>query len=249
MLKILVTNDDGFLAPGIITLREALQTIAAVTVIAPEIDGSGFSSSLSLNNPLRVKQLDNDFYVVKGTPADCVHMALSGFLTFVPDLVISGINNRSNLGDDIIYSGTVAAAYEGRGLNYPAIALSMASDSVSPHYDTGAQVCIKLIEQMLSQSYCQQGVLNVNVPDVEYSMLNGVKITIVGKRQAPQPIERGTDPRGNEYLWMGVRGNAANPDDVRTDFYAINNGYVSISPLSLEYTDYNHLDTMQSLFL
>jgi 5'-nucleotidase len=249
MLNILITNDDGILAPGILALRDALKTIAHVTVIAPEVDGSGFSSSLSLNNPIRIHELDDNFFALRGTPADCIHLALSGFLSFTPDIVISGINNRSNLGDDIIYSGTVAAAYEGRYLTYPSLALSMVSESKSPNYDTGSQVCIKLIEQMISKSYRHYGVMNVNVPDVPYEKLKGYRITKIGRRGLSQPVQKGFDPRGNEYFWMGARGNPLNAEDEQTDFNAIHQGFVSISPLSLEYTDYEHFDRMKSLFL
>lgn len=249
MLNILVTNDDGSLAPGILALRDALLAIAKVTVIAPEVDGSGFSSSLSLNVPFRIKQIDKDFYALKGTPADCVHAALSGLLPTQPDIVISGINNSANLGDDIIYSGTVSAAFEGRYLSYPSIALSMASGTQEPLYDTGTQVCLDLIEKLLTHSYRHYGVLNVNIPNIPYQELQGMKITQVGRRGPPQSVQRGVDPRGAVYYWMGARGAAINADDETTDFYAIENRYVSISPLSLNYTDFVHFERMQKLFL
>ncbi len=248
MLKILITNDDGFLAPGLLALRDALSAIAQVIVIAPEVDGSGFSSSLTLNNPFRLFEIDKNYYALRGTPADCVHAALAGLLSFKPDMVISGINNSPNMGDDIIYSGTVAAAYEGRFLSYPSLALSMVSNDENPNYDTGTQVCIQIIEQLLKKAYRHYGVLNVNIPDVDYHDLKGMRITKVGRRDVPCHVQRGVDPRGREYYWMGARGKPLNADDEQTDFYATHRGYVSISPLSLEFTDHQHFDKMMGLF-
>lgn len=248
MLRILITNDDGFLAPGLLALREALSAIAEVIVIAPEVDGSGFSSSLTLNNPFRIFEIDENYYALRGTPADCVHAALAGLLAFTPDMVISGINNSANLGDDIIYSGTVAAAYEGRFLTYPSIALSMASSADKPHYETGTKVCIDIIQQLLKQAYRHHGVINVNVPDIPYEKLKGTRITKVGRRDLPKNVQRGVDPRGKEYYWMGERGRPMNANDEQTDFYAINHGYVSISPLSIEFTDHQHFQKMTGLF-
>lgn len=248
MLRILITNDDGFLAPGLLALREALSAMAEVIVIAPEVDGSGFSSSLTLNNPFRIFEIDKNYYALRGTPADCVHAALAGLLAFTPDMVISGINNSANLGDDIIYSGTVAAAYEGRFLTYPSIALSMVSHSTQPHYQTGTQVCIDIIHQLLKQTYRHHGVLNVNIPDIPYEKLKGTRVTKVGRRDVPKNVQRGVDPRGKEYYWMGERGRPMNANDEQTDFYAINHGYVSISPLSIEFTDHQHFQKMAGLF-
>lgn len=248
MLKILITNDDGFLAPGLLALRDALMAIAQVIVIAPEVDGSGFSSSLTLNNPFRLFEMDKNYYALRGTPADCVHAALAGLLPYKPDMVISGINNSANMGDDIIYSGTVAAAYEGRFLSYPSIALSMVSSCSQPNYETGTHICLDIIQQLLKQAYRHSGVLNVNIPDIPYHELKGIKITKVGKRDMPRNIQRGIDPRGREYFWMGERGKALNAQDEQTDFYATHHNYVSISPLSLEFTDYQHFDKMTELF-
>jgi 5'-nucleotidase len=249
MLNILITNDDGILAPGLLVLREALSAIAQVTVIAPEVDGSGFSSSLSLNMPFRVKQVDKDFFALKGTPADCVHAALSGLLPKMPDMVVSGINDSENMGDDIIYSGTVSAAYEGRYLSYPSIALSMVTKGYNPLFETGASVCIDIIEKLLTGSYRHHGVLNINIPNVSYTDLKGFKITEVGRRGPPKPVQKKVDPRGSEYYWMGQKGGALNEDEKTSDFYAVNNGYVSISPLSLSFTDFEHFNRMQKVFL
>jgi 5'-nucleotidase len=249
MLNILVTNDDGILAPGILALRDALSAIAKVTVVAPDVDGSGLSSSLSLNVPFRLKQIEKDFYALRGTPTDCVHAVISGLLPIQPDIVISGINNSANLGDDIIYSGTVSAAFEGRHLTYPSIALSMVSGSNQPLYETGTKVCIELLEKLLTQSYRHYGVLNVNIPNIPYQELKGIKITQVGRRGPPQMVQKGVDPRGAEYYWMGARGKALNADDETTDFYAVEHQYVSVSPLSLNYTDFVHFERMQKLFL
>jgi 5'-nucleotidase len=247
MLKLLISNDDGVLAKGLLVLREKLASIAQITVIAPEVDCSGTSSSLTLGNPLRITELDSHYYALRGTPTDCVHAAISGLLPELPDMVITGINNRSNLGDDIIYSGTFAAAYEGRNLRFPAISLSMVSVSSEPHYETGAQVCIDLIETFLNHPFEHCGVLNVNIPDVPYHALKGIKITHLGRRDSPNPIEEGVDPRGNPYFWLGARGKAMDSNDEFSDFYAVMNGYASVSPVNLDLTCYRTFEKLTQL--
>lgn len=247
MLKILISNDDGVLAKGLLVLREKLAEIAQIIVIAPEIDCSGTSSSLSLGNPLRITELDDNYYALRGTPADCVHAALSGLLPEIPDMVITGINNRSNLGDDIIYSGTFAAAYEGRYLRFPAISLSMVSISAEPHFETGAEVCAQLIKTFFNHRFEHCGVLNVNIPDIPYEKLKGVKITHLGRRTSPNPIEKGIDPRGNPYFWLGARGKAMYPEDESSDFKAVMDGYVSVSPVNLNLTCKSTLEKLQQL--
>ena len=248
MLNILLSNDDGVLSPGLLALREKLSEIATVTVIAPETDFSGSSSSITLQNPLRVKQLDTNYYALSGTPADCVHAALSGLISFQPDLVITGINNNANLGDDVIYSGTFSAAYEGRSLNFPSIALSMVSNAIEPNYETGAMVAAYLVEKLMQNAFRYCAVLNVNIPDCDYALLKGYKITRLGKRQASGPIQKGRDPRGNDFFWIGHKGRAQNTDDVSTDFYAVKNGYVSITPVSLNMIDEKMFSALQDIF-
>lgn len=247
MLKILISNDDGVLAKGLLVLREKLAELAQIIVIAPEVDCSGTSSSLTLGNPLRITELDKNYYALRGTPTDCVHAALSGLLPEIPDMVITGINNRSNLGDDIIYSGTFAAAYEGRYLRFPAIALSMVSISAEPYFETAAKVCADLIKTFINHPFEHSGVLNVNIPDVPYEQIKGIKITTLGRRHPPNPIEKGVDPRGNPYFWLGARGKAMNSEDKSSDFNAIKEGYVSISPVNLDLTCRATLDKLNQL--
>jgi len=248
MLKILLSNDDGVLAPGLLILREALKQIAHVTVIAPETDSSGGASSLTLTNVLRVRELEKDFYSLRGTPADCVHAALTGLLSFTPDIVISGINDRSNLGDDVIYSGTFGAAYEGRKLKFPAIALSMVSKSNTPKFETAAAVCLRLIECFHNKAYFNQGVINVNVPDIEYKNIKGIKITKLGQRPYSHPIVKQSDPRGNDFFWLGARREPENLSDPHTDFYAVAHHYVSVSPVSLSLSDENLISELTDFF-
>lgn len=248
MLNILLSNDDGILAPGLITLKDRLKEFAQVTVMAPETDSSGASSSITLSNPIRVKQLADGYFSVRGTPADCVHAALSGFLPFTPDIVISGINNRSNLGEDVFYSGTLAAAFEGRHLKYPAIALSMVSSKKEPHFETGAEICVRLIEDLIKNDYQHSGVFNVNIPDLPLSEICGIRLTQVGKRSPSQPIEQGVDPRGGDFFWLGPRGLPILPIPSDSDFAAVRHNFVSVSPISLDLTDMHHFKRMQNLF-
>jgi len=248
MLNILLSNDDGILAPGLIILKDRLKEFAKVTVMAPETDSSGASSSLSLSNPIRVRQLAEGYYSVRGTPADCVHAALSGFLPFIPDMVISGINNRSNLGEDVLYSGTLAAALEGRHLTYPALALSMVSAKKDPFFETGAEICVQLIDNLIKHKYQHSGVFNVNIPDVSLEDIAGIRLTQVGRRGPSQAIEHGLDPRGGEYFWLGSRGLPITPLPTNSDFAAVRQHFVSVSPISLDLTDMLHFNRMHDLF-
>jgi 5'-nucleotidase len=248
MLKILLSNDDGVLAPGLIILKERLEDFAHVTVMAPESDSSGASSSLTLSNPIRVRQLAENYFAVRGTPADCVHAALSGFLSFTPDIVISGINNRSNLGEDVFYSGTFAAAFEGRHLKYPALSLSMASTNQLPQYGSGVEITVRLINDLINQEYMHPGVLNVNIPDLPLEQIKGISLTKVGRRLPSQAIEHGVDPRGSQYFWLGSRGLPLTPIPDDSDFAAIRDAKVSVSPISLDLTDMQHFNRMQNLF-
>ena len=242
-MKILISNDDGYAAPGIRCLAEALQSVAEVTVVAPERDRSGASNSLTLDNPLRVHHAANGFIFVDGTPTDCVHLAITGLLEQEPDMVVSGINAGANLGDDVIYSGTVAAAMEGRFLGLPAIAVSLVS-SRAQHFDTAARVTLSLLERLECAPIPANTILNVNVPDLPWEELQGTRVTRLGHRHKSEPVVRQTDPRGRPIYWVGPAGSEqdAGPD---TDFHAVRNGYVSVTPIHVDLTRYDVLEQVQ----
>jgi 5'-nucleotidase len=241
-MRILVSNDDGVNAPGIKALANALATCATVDVVAPELNRSGASNSLTLRNPLRVKQLDNGYYSVEGTPTDCVHLALTGFLKASIDMVVSGINEGANLGDDILYSGTVAAAMEGRNLGFPAIALSVVGDTIK-HYDTAAQVAKMLVLKLSAGRLRTQTILNVNVPNLPINEIKGFQITRLGRRHKAEATVQEHDPRGRPIYWIGPPGREADAGE-GTDFYAVNAGYVSITPLQSDMTHYTLFDDL-----
>lgn len=243
-MKILISNDDGVHAPGLAHLADALGKIADVTVVAPDRNRSGVSNSLTLENPLRVITAVNGFYSVNGTPTDCVHIAITGLLKEAPDMVVSGINEGSNLSDDVLYSGTVAAATEGRFLGFPAIAISLAGPRCE-HYDTAAKVAKLLVEQVRKSPLTFDTILNVNVPDVPFSELRGIQVTRLGTRHIAEPTIKSLDPRGRKIFWIGLPGSEqdAGPG---TDFYAVNSGYVSITPLQLDLTQYKVIDELSS---
>ncbi len=236
MMRILVSNDDGVNAKGIKALQEALSTIAEVDTVAPDRNRSAASNSLTLMRPLRVSRQDNGFYSVQGTPTDCVHLAVTGFLDPKPDMVISGVNDGANLGDDILYSGTVAAAMEGRFLGLPAIALSMVGDNIS-HFQTGARVAKELVLKLKKLPLPSSTILNVNIPDLPFDELKGYEITRLGSRHCSEPLVEQLDPRGQKMYWVGPPG-AEQDAGTGTDFYAIKRGYVSITPLQLDMTHY-----------
>ena len=233
-MKILVSNDDGYLARGIIALAAALSEIADVVVVAPDRNHSGASNSLTLHSPLRIHQVDDTHYFVNGTPSDCVHMALSGFLDLEPDIVVSGINHGANLGDDVIYSGTVAAAMEGRFLGLPAIAVSLAG-SHGTHFDTAARVAVDLVSRLQEKPLTSDVILNVNVPDRPYDELTGMRSTRLGFRHRSEPVIRETDPRDRTIYWIGPAGDGqdAGPG---TDFLAIDEGSVAVTPIKVDLT-------------
>ena len=214
MLNILLSNDDGVYAPGLITLYETLSSIANVSVVAPDRNRSGASNSLTLSNPIRLKTLNNGFVSVEGTPTDCVHIALTGLLKETPDMVISGINEGANLSDDVWYSGTVAAAMEGRFLGFPAIAVSLVGGKCQ-HYQTAADVVKNFVNKLIEKPLDNITLLNINVPDVPFRDLNGQKITRLGTRHGAEPTIKTKDPRGRQIFWIGPAGKAAvvpNPD-------------------------------------
>lgn len=241
-MRILVSNDDGVYAIGLSVLARALQTLAEVTVVAPDRNRSGASNSLTLNNPLRVRQLDNGYYSVEGTPTDCVHLANTGLLTDLPDMVVSGINSGSNLGDDILYSGTVAGAMEGRFLGLPSIAVSLMGNECI-HYETAAAVVKLLVTRLQNDPLPAQTILNVNVPDLPLNQLAGYEVTRLGARHKAEAVTKTLDPRGEEIFWFGPAGHEADAGP-GTDFHAVNHGYVSITPLLLDLTNYKAFDQL-----
>jgi len=243
-MRILLSNDDGYFSPGIACLADALKSIAEVDVVAPERDRSGASNSLTLVNPLRVQQAANGFYFVDGTPTDCVHLAITGLLKHEPDIVISGINHGANLGDDVIYSGTVAAAMEGRFLGLPAIAVSLTGRK-GQFFETASRVVLDLLEKLEHHSLPTDTILNVNVPDVPYSELNGVAATRLGHRHKAEPVIRSADPHGNPIYWVGPPGAEADAGP-GTDFYAIRERRVSITPLHVDLTRHTALDNLNA---
>ncbi|GLS92227.1 5'-nucleotidase SurE [Psychromonas marina] len=232
MINLLVSNDDGVYAPGLAALNEALSTISVVTVVAPERNHSGASNALTLENPLRIQQLENGFTAVSGTPTDCVHLALNELCAVVPKMVVSGINAGANMGDDVLYSGTVAAAMEGRFLGLPAMAVSLVGKN---HYQSAALYAKQLVEKLLVSPLPQDQVLNVNVPDLPFDKIKGIKVTRLGKRHQAEMIETSTDPRGRDIFWIGPPGEIADAGE-GTDFHAIEEGYVSITPLKIDLT-------------
>jgi 5'-nucleotidase len=243
-MKILISNDDGVMAAGIAALVKELSTIAEIEVMAPDRNRSGASNSLTLSRPLRVQRLDNGHYSVEGTPTDCVHLALTGFIESGFDMVVSGINHGANLGDDILYSGTVAAAMEGRSLGFPALAISMVGDNIH-HFDTGALIAKHLAMTLQDHNLPSQTILNVNVPDVPFHQIKGFQVTRLGTRHTAAPIVKEEDPRGHPIYWIGPPGLEADAGP-GTDFYAVNQGYVSVTPLHLDMTNYKIFDRVSN---
>lgn len=243
-MRVLISNDDGVQAPGINILARELSTVVDIEVVAPDRNRSGASNSLSLTRPLQVRQLENSYYSVEGTPTDCVHLAVTGFLTPVFDMVVSGINDGANLGDDVLYSGTVAAAMEGRYLGLPAIAVSMVGDNIQ-HYQTGALIAKQLVMKLSTNSLPSQTILNVNVPDLPIEQIKGLQVTRLGARHGAEPIVKDLDPRGRPIYWIGLPGKAADAGP-GTDFCAVNEGYVSITPLHLDMTNYKMFDQLST---
>lgn len=245
-MKILVSNDDGYRAEGIRRLREALLTVAEVTVVAPDRNRSGASNSLTLDVPLRVYEAEAGIYYVPGTPTDCVHLAISGLFDHEHDMVVSGVNDGPNLGDDVLYSGTVAAAIEGRFLGLPTIAISLCTHPGSPrHFDTGAEVARRLVRQLLNKPLERALILNVNVPDRPYAELGGIRTTRLGFRHPSEPIVRAQDPHGRPVYWVGPSGpqQEAGPG---TDFHAVAAGFVSVTPLQIDLTRHAALPLVQT---
>ena len=242
-MRILLSNDDGYFAPGLNALADALSGLAQVTVVAPERDRSGASNSLTLDRPLSLRQASNGFYYVNGTPTDCVHLAVTGMLDHLPDMVISGINHGANMGDDTIYSGTVAAATEGYLLGVPSIAVSLVSEGKAL-FDTAARVIVDLVTRYRNQPFAEPTLLNINVPDVPYDALRGMEITRLGKRHKAEPVVKAENPRGQTVYWVGAAG-AAQDAGEGTDFAAVGRGVVSITPLQIDLTHYSQMASLQ----
>ena len=241
-MKILVSNDDGVHADGIRILSEALRQIADVVVVAPDRNHSGASHSLTLENPLRLESMaHNGFIAVKGTPTDCVHLAVNALLSPRPDMVVSGINHGANLGDDVIYSGTVAAATEGRHLGLPAMAVSLVG---SEHFASAAHYACRLVQGLMRNPLPADQILNVNVPDLPLAQIKGIRVTRLGCRHPAEAVIVEQDPRGRPIYWIGPPG-ASQDAGEGTDFAAVEAGYVSITPLQVDITAYRHMDGLQ----
>ncbi len=245
-MKILVSNDDGIFAEGITVLAKSLSAFAEVVTVAPDRNRSGASTSLTLDRPLRVRELKNNRYVVEGTPTDCVHLGTSGLLSYTPDMVITGINEGGNLGDDVWYSGTVAGAMEGRFMGFPAIAVSLAGKEWPvKRYDTAAEAVKILMAHLIHDPLPGNTILNVNVPDVPFSEIRGFEITRLGTRHRAQNLIEARDPRGSKVYWIGLPGELSDASQ-GTDFDAINHNCVSITPLQIDLTHYKSFDQLSS---
>ncbi|WKE66452.1 5'/3'-nucleotidase SurE [Gallaecimonas kandeliae] len=239
-MKILVSNDDGVHAPGIAALAQALSGLGEVRVVAPDRNCSGASNSLTLENPLRVQQLENGFYAVKGTPTDCVHLAINGLWDdWHPDLVVAGVNAGANLGDDVLYSGTVAAATEGRHLGLPAVAVSLVGRSLK-HYQAAAEVAAEIVAGLKDHPLPPLHILNINVPDLPREALKGVEVTRLGNRHRAESMVATTDPAGRPIYWLGPVGKEADAGP-GTDFHAVGQGRVSVTPLQIDLTAHRML--------
>jgi 5'-nucleotidase len=243
-MRILISNDDGYFAPGLVCLAAHLTEIAEVVVVAPERDRSGASNSLTLDRPLKLRRAASGFYYVNGTPTDCVHLAVTGMLDYQPDMVVSGINAGANMGDDTIYSGTVAAATEGYLLGIPALAVSLAGHELA-HFETAARVAVDMVKRIASQTRTQPWLFNLNVPDVPYEQLQGIKVTRLGKRHKAEPVIKALSPSGETVYWVGAAGKAQDAG-AGTDFYAVQQMSVSLTPLQIDLTQYGQLNAVDA---
>ena len=252
-MNILIANDDGVFAPGIQALAQALKPLGRVVVVAPESERSGFSSALTLDRPLRPVQISEDVWAINGTPADCVYLSMNGLFDFEFDLVVSGINSGANLGDDILYSGTVGAAFEGRLMKQPAIAVSLAGPNVRSYQDAqdyaqAANWVYEFIKNGLPE-LPPRHIFNINIPDT--AEIKGTLVTYQGRRKQTKPITTQVDPRGRQVVWIGLAGEAVTDPEksqlgYQSDFYAIANGYVSVTPIQMDATNYQVLTSLES---
>ena len=243
-MRILLSNDDGYFAPGLACLAATLSSLANITVVAPERDRSGASNSLTLDRPLILRRSHNGFYYVNGTPTDCVHLAVTGMLDEMSDMVISGINHGANMGDDTVYSGTVAAATEGFLLGIPSIAVSLVSKG-GGNFITAARVVADIIRHHQERPFKQAALLNINVPDLPYDELKGREITRLGKRHKAEPVVKSVNPRGETVYWVGAAG-AAQDAGSGTDFGAVARSLVSVTPLQIDLTHYGQVDAIRA---
>ncbi len=242
-MRILLSNDDGYLAPGLAALAEAMRGLGEVTVVAPERNRSGASNSLTLDRPLHLGQAANGFYYVNGTPTDCVHLAVTGMLDYEPDVVLSGINWGPNMGDDTVYSGTVAAAMEGYLLGVPSVALSLGSFE-GRNFASAGRVARLLVERFCERPFGAPVLLNVNVPDLPWDAIAGMRVTRLGRRHKAEPVVKQISPRGETVYWVGAAGPAADAGE-GTDFHALENGWVSITPLHVDLTHTEQLERVR----
>ncbi|MDP3513344.1 MAG: 5'/3'-nucleotidase SurE [Sulfuritalea sp.] len=233
-MRILLSNDDGYFAPGLAQLATSLADLGDITVVAPELNRSGASNSLTLDRPMHLRRATNGYMYVSGTPSDCVHLAVTGLLDHQPDMVVSGINLGANMGDDTIYSGTVAAATEGYLLGVPSIAISLGSFA-GKHFDTAGRVARELVQRFSATPFAEPVLLNVNVPDLPYEELRGIQVTRLGRRHKAEPAVKSVSPRGETLYWIGAAGPAADAGE-GTDFYAVEHGWVSVTPLQIDLT-------------
>jgi 5'-nucleotidase len=247
-VKILLSNDDGYRAEGLTALAAAIKPLGNVSIVAPDRNRSGASNSLTLDVPLRAARFDTDAYYVNGTPTDCVHLAISGLFDFDHDMVVSGVNDGANLGDDVLYSGTVAAAMEGRFLGLPAIAVSLVVEPGSPrNFDSAAQIALDMVKRLASHPLPSATILNVNVPDLPAGELRGIKVTRLGMRHRSERMIRAKDPRGRNVYWVGPAG-AGQDAGPGTDFHAVAEGFASVTPLHIDLTRYSALPELESWF-
>ena len=242
-MRILLSNDDGYFSPGLACLAKALAEVGDITVVAPERDRSGASNSLTLDRPLTVKRASNGFLYVNGTPTDCVHLAVTGLLDHTPDMVVSGINHGANMGDDTVYSGTVAAATEGYMLGIPAIAVSLTS-ARGANFETAAAVARELVERYRDTPFPEPMLLNVNVPDLPAAQIAGMRVTRLGKRHKAEPTVKTVNPRGETVYWVGAAGGAQDAGE-GTDFHAVADGAVSVTPLQMDLTRFAQLEALR----
>ena len=243
-MHILLSNDDGYQAAGLQILADALSENHEISVVAPERDRSGASNSLTLDRPLRAYRAKNGFYYVNGTPTDCVHLAITGLLEVEPDMVISGINAGANMGDDVLYSGTVAAAMEGRFLGLPAIAVSLTSFEPK-HFETAARAVAKIVTRLQTEPLKKDSILNINVPNLPEDKIQGFRATRLGNRHKSEGVITQTDPRGEPMYWVGPPGKAQDAGE-GTDFHAIEHDFISITPLQIDLTRYDSLQYLES---
>lgn len=241
-MHILISNDDGYMSPGIEALVEQLSSLADTTIVAPIRNRSGASSSLTLDRPLRLTHIKDTIYAVDGTPTDCVHLAITGMLEgHLPDMVVSGINIGQNLGDDVLYSGTVAAAIEGRFLGFPSLAFSLVTEGEAKHWDSAAHIARLIVAQLMKVPMAASNiVLNINIPDVPLDEIVGMQATRLGSRHCSEPVIKSTDPQGKPIYWVGAAGPEQDAGE-GTDFYAVSHNYVSITPMHIDFTDHSSI--------